>query len=171
MFEVCINYKDINISNVVLEDIKCIQLWLKEKNKLVYYGNNDYLATSEFNEIFLEYYASESEIFLKIHKENRLIGIFKGRIEFKDKNIVWISCFILEHLYLDNDEGNVILNKILKFFLHNYGITEFLIGISEKEKKTLKLLKNNGFKLIRISNDFFMSKETSSNAMIMKRDI
>jgi hypothetical protein len=171
MFEVCINYKDINISSIVMEDIKYIQQWLNEKNKLVYYGNDDYLATSEFNEIFLEYYVSESEIFLKILKANRLIGIFKGRIEFKSKNIIWISCFVLEYLYLDNNEGNIMLNEILEFFLQNYGITEFLIGVSVKEKKTLKLLKSNGFKLLRISNDFFMSQDTGSNAMIMQRNI
>ena len=171
MFKVSINYKDINISSVMMEDIKCIQKWFNEKNQLVYYGNDDYLEISELNEIFLEYYVSESEIFLKIIKEDKLIGLFKGRLEFKDKNIIWISCFVLEHLYLDNNEENVILDEILKFFLHNYGISEFLIGIPVKEKKTLNLLKNNGFRLVRISNDFFIGNEDSSNAMIMKRNI
>lgn len=171
MFEVLINYKDINISSVGMEDIKCIQQWFNEKNPLVYYGNNDYVEISELNEIFLEYYASETEIFLKIIKENKLIGLFKGRFEFKDKNIIWISCFVLEYLFIDNNEGNSILDEILRFFLLNYGISEFLIGISVKEKKTLNLLKSNGFKLVRISNDFFIGNEDSSNAMIMKRNI
>jgi len=171
MFKVSINYKDINISSVMMEDIKCIQKWFNEKNQLVYYGNDDYLEISELNEIFVEYYVSESEIFLKISKENKLIGLFKGRLEFKDKNIIWISCFVLEHLYLDNNEENVILDEILKFFLHNYGISEFLIGISVKEKETLNLLKSNGFKLVRISNDFLISNEDSPNTMIMKKNI
>ncbi len=171
MFQVSINYKDINISSVVMEDIKSIQQWFNEKNQLVYYGNGDYLGISELNEIFLEYYVSESEIFLKIIKANKVIGLFKGRFEFKDKNIIWISCFVLEHLYLDSNEENIILDEILKFFLHNYGISEFLIGVSVKEKKTLNLIKSNGFKLVRISNDFFISNEDSSNTMIMKRNI
>lgn len=171
MFEVSINYKDINISNVVMDDLNCIQKWFNKKNNLVYYGNDDYLEINEINEIFLEYYISESEIFLKILKDNALIGIFKGRIEFKDENIIWISCFVLDCFYLDNNEGNIILDKILKFFLRNYGIKEFLIGISVKEKKTLNLLMSNGFKLVRISSDFFINRQSSSNAMIMKRNI
>ena len=171
MFQISINYKDINISSVVMEDIKSIQQWFNEKNQLVYYGNDEYLGISELNEIFLEYYVSESEIFLKIIKANEVIGLFKGRLEFKDKNIIWISCFVLEHLNLDSNEENIILDEILKFFLHNYGISEFLIGVSVKEKETLNLLKSNGFKLVRISNDFLISNEDSSNTMIMKRNI
>ncbi|AGK97028.1 GNAT family N-acetyltransferase [Clostridium pasteurianum] len=170
MFDVNIKYGDFSISSVEREDVKHIQLWYNNQKSFLY-NSNDYLGTNEFYERFLEYYMSECEIFLKIIKRNNIIGIFRGRIEFKNKNIVWASCFAMESASLDNNEGNIILDKILKYFLHNFGIEDFLIGVSVKDKKILNVLKNSGFQMVRISNDFFMNESNNGNAVILKKKI
>ena len=170
MFDVNIKYGDISISSVEKEDVKHIQAWYNNQKSFLYNGN-DYLGINEFYERFLEYYMSECEIFLKIININSIIGIFKGRVEFKGENMVWVSCFAMESTYLDNNVGNIVLDKILKFFLHNFGIEDFLIGVSVKDKKILNLLKDSGFQLVRISNDFFMNESTSGNAIILKKKI
>ncbi|MFT8315106.1 MAG: GNAT family N-acetyltransferase [Clostridium sp.] len=170
MFDVNIKYGEVSISSVEREDVKHIQLWYNSQKSFLY-NSNDYLGTNEFYERFLEYYMSECEIFLKIMKRNNIIGIFRGRIEFKNKNIVWVSCFSMESASLDNNEGNIILDKILKYFLHNFGIEDFLIGVSVKDKKILNVLKNSGFQLVRISNDFFMNESNNGNAVILKKKI
>jgi hypothetical protein len=167
MVQVYINYEDISISSVEKEDTKYIQKWFNNKNRMIYYGIEDYVGVNEFNEIFLEYYISECEIFLKIVRDGSLIGIFRGRIEFKDENIIWISYFALDYVYLENDEGNCLLEQILNYFVHNYGINNFLVGISDDEKKTLSLLENNGFYILRKSSEF----KSGTNTIIMKRKI
>lgn len=170
MFDVNIKYGEVSISSVEREDVKHMQLWYNNQKSFLY-NSNDYLGTNEFYERFLEYYMSECEIFLKIMKRNNIIGIFRGRIEFKNKNIVWVSCFSMESASLDNNEGNIILDKILKYFLHNFGIEDFLIGVSITDKKILNVLKNSGFQLVRISNDFFMNESNSGNTVILKKKI
>ncbi|MDF2505797.1 MULTISPECIES: GNAT family N-acetyltransferase [Clostridium] len=170
MFDVNIKYGDVSISSVEKEDVKHIQTWYNSQKSFLYNGN-DYLGTDEFYERFLEYYMSECEIFLKIIKINNIIGIFKGRVEFKSENMVWVSCFAMESFCLENNEGNIVLDKILKFFLNNFGIKDFLIGVSVKDKKILTVLKNSGFQLVRISNDFFMNESSNGNAVILKKKI
>lgn len=170
MFDVKIEYGDISVSSVEKEDVRRIQIWYNNQ-KFFLYNGNDYLGTNEFYERFLEYYMSECEIFLKIINKNGIIGIFKGRVEFKSENMVWVSCFAMESTYLDNNVGSIVLDKILKFFLHNFGIEDFLIGVSVKDKKILSLLKNSGFQLVRISNDFFVNENDSGNAVILKKKI
>lgn len=167
MVQVYINYNGISISSVEKQDAKYVQQWFNNKNAMVCYGIDDYVGTNEFNEIFLEYYISETEIFLKIIKDNNLIGIFRGRIEFKDESRIWISYFALDSVYLRSYDENYLLEQILKYFSKNYGINNFLVGISDVDKKTLKLLENNGFYTIRTSSDF----NTGTNTIIMKRKI
>ncbi|UZW12699.1 GNAT family N-acetyltransferase [Clostridium pasteurianum] len=170
MFDVNIKYGDVSISSIEKEDVKHIRMWYNSQKSFLY-NSNDYLETNEFYERFIEYYMSECEIFLKIKKMNNIIGIFKGRIEFKNKNMVWVSCFAMETVFLDNNEGNIVLDNILKFFLHNFGIEDFLIGVSVRDKKILNVLKNSGFQMVRISNDFFMNESNSGNAVILKKKI
>lgn len=170
MFDVSIKYGDIIISSIEKKDIKHIQLWYNNQKSFLY-NSNDYLDNNELYERFIEYYMSECEIFLKITKFNNIIGIFKGRVEFKSKNMVWVSCFAMELVSLENNEGNLILDEIIKFFSRNFGIEDFLIGVSVKDKKILNVLKNSGFQMLRISNDFFMNESNNGNAVILKKKV
>lgn len=168
MFDVNINFKEISISSMEKEDVKELYHWSVDQ-KVFLDSNNDVLEFNELYQRFLEYYISECEVFLKIMKKNNLIGIFKGRIEFKNPNIVWISCFTLEHQYLENDEGNAILSKILSYFCSNFGICNFLSGVAAEDEDILSILKHNGFQLERISNEFFMENGKMSSAFILKK--
>ena len=168
MVEVSIKYNGVSISSVEKDDAKYIKQWFMNRNNMMYYGTSDNAQIKEFDEIFLGYYISECEIFLKIAKDNELIGIFKGRIEFKDENIIWISYFALDDIYIDNEEGKSFLEKILEYFARNYGINSFLIGVSDGEKRKLNFFKNNGFYVIRTGG--IITSRTSSN-IIMKKKI
>lgn len=168
MFDVNINFNEISISSIEKEDVKNLHQWCI-KQKVFIDSNNNVLEFKELYQRFIEYYVSECEVFLKIMKKNNLIGIFKGRIEFKNPNIVWISCFTLEHEYLENNEGNAILNKILNYFCSNFGICEFLSGVAIDDKDILSIFKHNGFKFERVSSEFFMEKGKMSSALIMKK--
>lgn len=163
MVEFNIKYKEINISSVNKEDTKDIHKWINGRNNKL----NEHFSMNTLKELFLEYCLNECEIFLKITKNLKLIGIFKGRIEFKEENLIWISYFSLDDINTKKSEADILLNKILKYFLHNYGISSFIVGIQEVEGNSLEFFKSNGFKLLRVSSDF----DEKGNIILMKKKI
>lgn len=169
MFDVNISFSEIEISSIEKEDVKYIHQWCN-KQKVFLADDGKVLEFNEFYQRFLEYYFSECEIFLKIITNSELIGIFRGRIEFKKPSIVWISCFTLKNNYLKTDKGEEILNKILLYFSSNFGICKFLSGVPSDDKDVLKLLKNSGFEADRVSDGFFIENGKKSNAIILKKE-
>lgn len=169
MFDVNINFNEIEISSIEKEDVKNIHQWCNKQNIFIA-GDENVLEFKELYQRFLEYYFSECEIFLKIAINNKLIGIFRGRVEFKNPSLVWISCFTLENGYLKTNQGEEILNKILLYFSNNFGISNFLFGVPSDDKDILKLLKNSGFQTDRVSNGFFIENGKKSNAIILKKE-
>ncbi|MDP4143854.1 MAG: GNAT family N-acetyltransferase [Bacillota bacterium] len=169
MFDINMQFNDIAISSIEKEDIKAIQQWYNDE-KDYFDKNENYLEMDELYERFLEYYVSESEFFLKISKHGKLIGIFKGRVEFKNTNKVWIASFIVQHQHKTKEVQDLILKEILNYFLNNYGINEFSTMVTYANKDMLELWKNNGFMLTRISPNFYKHNDKKDNIMILERE-
>ena len=102
MLDVKIEYKDIKISNVQEKDLVTIQKLMNKKDFLEGETNLE-----ELRERFLESYISQCEFFLKIEKSSILIGILKGRIEFKNENELWIWYFYLSEVYKNTNLGTL----------------------------------------------------------------
>lgn len=170
MFDVKIDYQGISISSVEKNDIKNIKIWCN-KQAIFVNGDKDYLGLKEFNQRFIEYYVSECEIFLKMMRGENLIGILKGRIEFKNPNMVWISCFILEHLYFENNEVDIILDRILDYFYSNFGVCKYIMAVSAEDKELIYILENSGFKVERVCSDLFQKKCEKNNSIIYKKEM
>ncbi|PJI07137.1 MULTISPECIES: GNAT family N-acetyltransferase [Clostridium] len=163
MFDVDIEFEDISVKNIEREDISDLKSMLKDK-KFCLNGNG-------FDEVFLGYYMSEYEFFTKILKNEEFIGVFRGRIEFKSRNIVWISYFFIDERYSTSKESQNILMNILKYFYNNFGICDFITGITKSEKNMIKMWQNNDFKMIRVNKEFYSDKEYKEDLIIMEKNI
>ncbi len=97
MFNIDIVSHDVSIMNVEKEDIVKIEKWINNQRVLNIAAKKNY-GIVEFYERYLEYYVSEGEYFVKVLFGSELIGIIKGRIEFKNPNEVWIMCYLLEDI-------------------------------------------------------------------------
>ncbi|MCD3331341.1 GNAT family N-acetyltransferase, partial [Clostridium botulinum] len=81
MFDIKLEFDNIKILSIEKEDVSPIYKWIRCNNQFLQNEGNENITYDKFYEHFLEYYFSECEFFLKINKENKLIGIFKGRTE------------------------------------------------------------------------------------------
>jgi RimJ/RimL family protein N-acetyltransferase len=170
MFDVHLDLNDLNISSVEKEDIISIQKWINDQN----YGSNDIekqLGLREFYERFLEYYVSEGEFFLKITKDNNLIGVLKGRIEFKNPTEVWLWYFLIDKDYRGRGIGSGIISSVKEYFNDGFGIDNFYTGVCAEDTDVLRFWKKNGFTLIRVSKGFFSVDEKDRDMMIMKNTL
>lgn len=137
MFYIDLEFEDIRICSVEKEDLSGIYAWITHEE--------DSLEESQFYERFLEYYLSECEFFLKINKNNNLIGVIKGKVEFKNPNEVWIRYFSLDSKERNRGLGSKILRNIIKYFFMDCSIWNFYAEIKEVNSESLIFWKKNGF--------------------------
>ncbi|SKA75277.1 Ribosomal protein S18 acetylase RimI [Clostridium sp. USBA 49] len=167
MFDININMDNMVISNIERQDILYIKDWINNQN-LSYLNNTKPIDFNELYERFLEYYVSENEFFLKITNDDNLIGIIKGRIEFKNLNEVWIWNFIIDEKYRGNGIGSKIIDSIKNYFLNSFGIYSFYTVACEKDIKALKFWNKNGFEISRISKGYFNINGNDFDMFILK---
>lgn len=170
MFDLSIGFDDITISSIVQEDIVCVQKWMNEQQLYAQEALNKPMSLKELQERFIEYYMSENEFFLKIKQDNNLIGIFKGRIEFKTTNEVLIWCYILDKEARGKGLGSKILNEILMYFQDKLGINSFSASIVAGNQSAVKFWSKNKFYLHRIAKNFFKIEDKILDMLVLKRE-
>lgn len=167
MFDISFEFDDINITSLESSDLPHIQKWLNQQSNF-YINDGNPIDSKELHERFLEYYVSEEEFFLKIEKSHKLIGLLKGRIEFKNNNNVWIWYFIIDSSYREKGIGSRILSELRRYFKKNYGIYDFYTGIVENDIQALRFWNRNNFTLLRVSEDYFSTEDKKINMLILK---
>lgn len=165
MFDLHLETGNISISSIEKEDIIPIEQWI---NTQYYCDNEKPLVQKDFYERFLEYYVSENEFFLKIIIEDKMIGVLKGRMEFKTNNEVWLWYYLLDNEYRRMGIGSTIINSIIKYFQLQLGIFSFFAVVSKKDTCILNFWKKNFFELQRVSKNFFNIAGEETDMLILK---
>ncbi|MFU0825176.1 GNAT family N-acetyltransferase [Clostridium sp.] len=142
MFHINLEFDDIKISSIEKEDLLGVYGWLQYEDNFIEYD--------DFYERFLEYYLNECEFFLKVYKDKDLIGIIKGKVEFKNPNEVWLVYFLIGSKARSKGLGSQILNYIINYFSKDCGIVRFYAKIQKTNFKTLGFWKENQFNPIKL---------------------
>ena len=169
MFNIDIVFDDVSIMSVEKEDIFKIDKWINSQQVFNIDAGQDY-GIMEFYERYLEYYVSEGEYFLKVSRGSELIGILKGRIEFKNPNEVWIMCYLIEYSLYNVDISTIIINEFLKHLFKNYGIRNFYTFVSADNQGMLKFWKNNNFEISRVTSNFLKIDSNDKDILILKKE-
>ncbi|OFI07235.1 acetyltransferase (GNAT) family protein [Clostridium acetireducens DSM 10703] len=168
MFEVDLKFNDIEILSVEKKDIIPLKIFLDFQGDFLI--NGEPIKLEYLYERFLEYYVSECEFFSKIVKNDKIIGIIKGRLEIKNPNEVWIGSIFLDYNLRNQGIGTSIINNVLRHFFEEYGIEHFYTGVMEKSHIKIGFWKKNKFKILRISKDFYNIEGKELNMIILKRN-
>ncbi|MGH4118807.1 GNAT family N-acetyltransferase [Clostridium sp.] len=170
MFNIDIVSQDVSIVNVEKEDIYKIEKWINNQRVLSIAAKKNY-SVKEFYERYLEYYVSEGEYFVKVLFGGEIIGIIKGRIEFKNPNEVWIMCYLIEFKLYGTDIATSIINKFLTHLYENYGMRNFYTFVSVNNKEMLELWENNDFEISRVTSNFLEVDGKDKDILILKKTI
>ncbi len=171
MFVMELQFDDIKISSIDKEDLITIQQWINSQEDIDESFNKRPLPFEDFFERFLEYYMSDNELFLKMEKNNNIIGIFKGRVEFKKDSELIIWYFMIDKDYRKSGLGTKILNSILHYFSQNLSINYFSAVVMEGNKEGLNFWNYNGFKAIRVAKDFFQIEKEPKDMIVLQKSI
>lgn len=159
MLNVNFVYDNISVNSIEKKDMEKVGMWLSKKNDI----NNKIFNLKEFNDRFLEYYISESEFFLKVEINNKIIGVIKGRIEYKNENQIWFWYFNIEEKSL----SSLVLKQTIEFFKNQFSIDDFYAIVDEKSE-LMEFYKDNKFILSRVSKNFFKSENDNLDMFILK---
>jgi len=170
MFNIDIEFDDVNIINVEKEDIIQIENWINNQQDSNIGSKGNY-TLNEFYERYLEYYVSEGEYFLKVLCGSELIGIIKGRIEFKNPNEVWIMCYLIKSELYEVDLSLEIINEFLKHLYEDYGLCNFYTFVSSNNSNMLNFWKNNSFEISRVTSNFLGIDSKDKDVLILKKVI
>lgn len=158
MFDIKLSFGDIEISSLEKEDLEYVYNWLE---KQYIFSENKVLHKNDFKQRFLEYYINECEFFVKINKADKLIGMLKGNIEFKNPNEVWLSYFLLDYRFAKNGIGSYILNNVMTYFSKECNIGNFYINLKEENLYSVKFWKKNHFGIHK-----YFSGETGNHIIL-----
>ncbi|MEW9096643.1 MAG: GNAT family N-acetyltransferase [Clostridiaceae bacterium] len=168
MLDMEFNWQDINIANIRKSDVKIIQNWLYQQSEFC--EEDIYpIEIDKLYDRFLEYYISENEFFAKIQYEGKLIGILKGRVEFKNPPEAWVWCIMLDYKYRGLGIGSNIINEVNKYLTREYGVVNFYTTIIKESPRTIKFLKKNGYKIIRVSKNYYDIDGKQMDMLILKK--
>lgn len=168
MLDVNIKIEDIIISSIEQKDLIYLHEWFETQSQHTENIDDNSLSIKELNERYLEYYLSESEFFLKVTFENKLIGILKGRLEFKNPNEMWYWWFLLDHRFREKGIGKKIIKHSMNYFFSEYCIDNFYSVEIINNSRTIKFWKDNGFKVLRSSPDFYNINGKTTDILILQ---
>lgn len=169
MFNLKAVIDDIVISEINKEDLIYVRLWINSQNDIDKNFNSKPVTFEEILERFLEYYISENEIFLKITKDKKIIGIFKGRFEFKDINQFIIWYFLIDEKYRNKGIGSKIITNLIEYSKNKMNIDEICSVTIKDNYNGIRFWENLGFKQMRTVKGFFEMGNTTKDMIILKR--
>lgn len=150
MLDINLKYNDIEIVNVEKENIEDVFYMMKSNENEVNLDFHPLTNEKELEDTFIEYYLSECEFFIKITYRSHLIGLIKGRAEFKNPNEIWILYFLKDRYRLENREWYNIIHNLEIYFFKQYSIDDFYVVIDNNNLNLINIFKENGFSISRM---------------------
>lgn len=168
MLDVNIKIEDISVSGVEKKDLIYLHKWFERQFEYTENIDKSSLSAAELNERYLEYYLSENEFFLKVTLCDKLIGVLKGRVEFKNPNEMWYIWFILDYKYREKGIGKKIIKTSMNYFYSEYCIDNFYCIETMSNSRAIKFWRDNGFKVLRSSPDFYNINGKTNDILILQ---
>ena len=108
--------------------------------------------------------------FLEIYKNNELVGVFKGRLELENKKELFIWLFIIKKELRNEGYGSEIVEGVIEYFMRLYTIDTIKVGVVQNNLEGISFWNSKGFKVERMTKDFFQDEEENGrNLVIMQR--
>ncbi|MGE5629066.1 MAG: GNAT family N-acetyltransferase [Solirubrobacterales bacterium] len=159
MLDIDIKFSDIEITNIQSKDLIFIQKWSEYDEES---------RREQLTERFLESCLSECEYFLKISKKDKVIGIIKGRVEFKNPNEAWIWFFNLEQEVEEPELDCLIMKNFFAYLYSEFDIKLFFTRVAVNDLSAIKFWKKAGFKALRVVKDYYYINGENVDMMIME---
>lgn len=156
---------DLKIKNINVADLKSVLECVNQsEDSLKALGRKEEFQIEDIKERYFETLVNSLEYFLGIYKNEKLVGIIKGRLENINEPELWVLSFIIIKEYREAGMGTQVIKYIENYFMTKYSVKQINAIVMYENKRAQKFWKNNGYKLTRAA-DF--SNEGSDGKMLI----
>lgn len=127
------------------------------------------LLTKKYAEVAICSEEFFTGVFLK--KEEKMIGILKGRLDHENKNVVWISSIVIDTNYQNKGYGKSVIELLLSHFKRNNGIENAYLSVIEENIQGRGFWTSQNFQEVRRIENHIKLQERQQNIIIMYKKI
>ena len=170
MIDINIIKNEYEIKSVNKENLNILKDWMLDNSVSEYLGLN--LDEDILKDRFLEYYITQNECFFMIYKNEKIVSIFKGRVEEDKikKLIIWF--FIVDKNIRNLGTGSELVKQIIEYFKIQHGIEKVEVGVVQNNMEGISFWDSIGFVVDRVTKDFFdKGSGKGKNLVIMSKKI
>lgn len=172
MLSLFIEDEDIVVKDIDKDDLEQIAKWFGDCDCCRYkyaMGIDKVMTIDDLYEKYLESLLNAHEYFLSININREMIGFIKGRVEYKDKDEVWIMSLFIDPSYQGQNIGSRAVSNMLREFNQKMGICSFYACLVKNNIRARKFWERNGFVEYRTSKGYFTIDNKSCDLIIMQR--
>jgi ribosomal protein S18 acetylase RimI-like enzyme len=174
MFSINIHNETIYFKDINLNDLPQILEWYNKVDEFKFAtGIDSPISLEELVKRYADIIISRSEIFTGIYLEsgNKMIGILKGSLKYKDKDALWISSIVVDHEYQNKGYGSLAITLLLKYLrINNKVESAFLAVVEENVQGRAFWVKQKFRELKRIENRLKLQRK-NQNIIIMSKNL
>lgn len=127
------------------------------------------LLTKKYAEVAICSEEFFTGIFLK--REEKMIGILKGRLDHGNKNVVWISSIVIDICYQNKGYGKAVIALLLSYFKKNNKIEDAFLSVIEENIQGREFWKSQNFKEVRKIENHIKLQDKNQNIIIMSKNL
>ncbi|RCX16637.1 acetyltransferase (GNAT) family protein [Anaerobacterium chartisolvens] len=162
-------FKDINI-----RDLKEILKWYNNVEEFKFATGIDTPMTLQaLVGKYAEVAVCGNEFFVGIFSKehDRMIGIMKGRVQYKDRPAVWISSIVIDRRFQRRGYGSIALELLLKHLKEEKNIRRAYLAVIEENLSGITFWEKQKFKPLRKIENHIRLNNKSHNAVVMYKSI
>jgi len=174
IFPLNIHIGKLYLKDMAYEDLPYLIRWYNNTDDFKY-------ATGVAHPITLEYLvrsyektvACMHEFFAGIYLKNNcnMIGILRGNLKNENKNLVWISQFLIDKEYQRKGYGSQAIEGVLDYFSIKAGASDAFVAVAEGNATGKCFWEKIGFQEIRKHKGHFKDSDEELNIIVMRKKL
>lgn len=185
MLTINIKAKDLLFKDITKDNFdEVLRLYNQNEINMYATGIDRAMSIEDITEKYLEVLINSHEFFAGIFKDTtgeetgsgesadyRMIGVIKGRIDYENSEVAWISSILIDGSLQRKGIGTYSVDSIMEHLKDTYGIRGIMIGILSGNAIGKRFWKKLGFKYIRTIDQFIKLQSKTEDFIIMKKDL
>lgn len=166
-------FKDISKDN--LQEV--LRLYNQNQINMYATGIDRPMSIKDISQKYLEVLVNSHEFFAGIftsreaYKQNRMVGVIKGRIDYDNNDEAWISSVLIDSNFQKSGIGTKAVTSIMKLLQDHYDIQTIMIGILSGNQVGKEFWHKIGFTYIRTIEQYIKLNDKIEDFIIMKKDL
>lgn len=172
MLSLNIHADTVYFKDIKLEHLPQILKWYNKIDDFKFATGIDKPMTLEnLMEKYAEVAICINEFFVGIYcqKDNQMIGILKGRLEYENKNSVWISSIVIDQVFQNKGYGSLSIKMLLDHLKQFNRIKDAYLAVIEVNEQGIGFWNKNCFSEIRKIQNHIKLQDKHQNVIIMHR--